>query len=59
MRRWPGHVARMREFRNAYKMWVGEPERKDHLEDLSIDGKLLECIFGEIGRRRVYWMHLA
>jgi hypothetical protein len=49
----------MREFRNAYKMWVGEPERKDHLEDLSIDGKLLECIFGEIGRRRVYWMHLA
>ncbi|KAJ4449306.1 hypothetical protein ANN_00704 [Periplaneta americana] len=26
--RWAGHVARMREFRNAYRVLVGRPERK-------------------------------
>jgi hypothetical protein len=26
--RWPGHVARMRETRNAYRILVGKPEGK-------------------------------
>jgi hypothetical protein len=30
--RWAGHVARMREKRNAYRMLVGKPERKSPLE---------------------------
>jgi hypothetical protein len=30
--RWAGHVARMREKRNVYKLLVGKPERKTPLE---------------------------
>jgi hypothetical protein len=26
--RWPGHVARLRETRNAYRIFVGKPEGK-------------------------------
>jgi len=37
--RWAEHVARMGEMRNAYTILVGTFERKDHLEDLSVDGK--------------------
>jgi hypothetical protein len=28
--RWAGHVARMREKRNAYRLLVGKPEGKNH-----------------------------
>jgi hypothetical protein len=41
---WAGHVALMGEMRNAYKMLVGKPERIDHSEDLSVDGRILERI---------------
>jgi hypothetical protein len=27
---WAGHVSRMREKRNAYKIFVGKPGRKSH-----------------------------
>jgi hypothetical protein len=30
--RWAGHVARMGEKRNAYRIWVGKPEGKRHLD---------------------------
>jgi hypothetical protein len=33
-----GHVACMGEMRNTYKTLVGKPERKNHMEDLDIDG---------------------
>ena len=38
-----GHVARMgeRERRGVYKVLVGKPEEKDHIEDLGVDGKLI------------------
>jgi hypothetical protein len=37
----------MGEMRNAYSNLVGKPERKNHLEDLGIDGKIiLELISG-------------
>jgi hypothetical protein len=34
--RWAGHVARMGEKRNAYKIIVGNPEGKDHWEDQDV-----------------------
>jgi hypothetical protein len=37
--RWAGHVARMKDERNAYGILVGKAEVKNHLEDRSLDGK--------------------
>jgi len=36
-----GHVARMKEMRNSFKMLVGKAERRDPLEDLVIDWKII------------------
>jgi hypothetical protein len=36
--RWAGHVARMGEGRNVYRVLMGKPEGKDHLEDQGVDG---------------------
>jgi hypothetical protein len=37
--RWAGHVARMGENRNAYRIFVGKPEGKRHLwEDQEVGG---------------------
>jgi hypothetical protein len=36
--RWVGHAARMGERRNAYRILVGKPEGKNHLEDQDVDG---------------------
>jgi len=42
-----GHVGRMRDTRNAYKILVGKPEGKDHSQDLDADGKtIIELILG-------------
>jgi hypothetical protein len=38
--RWAGHVARMGEGRNVYRVLVGKPEGKDHLEDQDVDGRM-------------------
>jgi hypothetical protein len=38
--RWAGHVARMGEGRNVYRILVGKPEGKDHLEDQCVDGRM-------------------
>jgi len=35
-----GYVARMRETRNAYKVLVKKPEGKDHLVELSVEGRM-------------------
>jgi hypothetical protein len=37
---WAGHVARMEEERNVYRVLVGKPEGKIHLEDQGIDGRM-------------------
>jgi hypothetical protein len=43
--RWAGHVARMGERRNVYRVLVGKPEGKDHSEDQVVDGRLgSKCI---------------
>jgi hypothetical protein len=38
--RWAGHVARMGEGRNVYRVLVGNPEGKDRLEDKGVDGRM-------------------
>jgi hypothetical protein len=38
--RWAGHVARMGEGRNAYRVLVGKPDGKDHLENQGVDGRM-------------------
>jgi hypothetical protein len=37
-KRWPGHVGRMREMRNVYKILVGKLKGKYHSEDLDVGG---------------------
>jgi hypothetical protein len=39
--KWVGYVARMGEMRNAYRVLVGKPERKNHAEDLGVDGRMM------------------
>jgi hypothetical protein len=38
--RWVGHVARMGEGRNLYRVLVGKPEGKNHLEDQGVDRRM-------------------
>jgi len=41
-----GHVTRMGERRGVYRLLVGKPEERDHLEDPRVDGRtLLKWIF--------------
>ncbi|KAJ4448593.1 hypothetical protein ANN_10612 [Periplaneta americana] len=47
--RWAGHVARMGESRNAYRVLVGRPEEKDLWEGRDVDGRIiLKCYDGWI-----------
>jgi hypothetical protein len=39
--RWTSNVARMREKRNAYKVFVKNPEVENHLEDLGVNGRII------------------
>jgi hypothetical protein len=36
--RWAGHVARMRETNNVYRILVAKPEERDHWEDQDVGG---------------------
>jgi hypothetical protein len=48
--RWADHVARIGKMRNAYDILDGNPERKNHSEDLGVDGKIIpEWILGKKG----------
>jgi hypothetical protein len=38
--RWAGHVARMGEEREVYKVFVESPKEREHLEDQGIGGKM-------------------
>jgi hypothetical protein len=38
--RWAGHVARMGEGRNVYRVLVGIPKEKDPLEDQGVDVRM-------------------
>ena len=39
--RWAGHVARMGDRRDIYRILVGEREKKNHLVDPDIDGRII------------------
>jgi len=39
--RWVRNVARMGDRRGAYRVFVGRPERKNHLENLGTDGRII------------------
>jgi hypothetical protein len=39
--RWTGHLAQMAEMRNVYKIFIGKPEGKRLLQDLSVDGMVI------------------
>jgi hypothetical protein len=43
--RWAGHVARMWDRRGAYRVLVGKHERRGHLKDRGIDGRIIKGIF--------------
>jgi hypothetical protein len=38
--KWAGHVARMGEGRNVYRVLVGKPGGKNHLKDRGVDGRI-------------------
>jgi hypothetical protein len=38
--KWAGHVARMGEGRNVYRVLVGKTEGKSHLKDQGVDGRM-------------------
>jgi hypothetical protein len=39
--RWAGHVARLEETAAAYRVLVGRPGQRDHLEDLGVDCRII------------------
>jgi len=39
--RWAGHVAHTGERRGLYRVLVGKPEGKNHLEDPGVDGRII------------------
>jgi hypothetical protein len=50
----------MEEVRNSYKILFVKFKRNDNLEDIDVDGMIiLKCIFKEIVREDVVWIHLT
>jgi hypothetical protein len=39
--RWTGHVARMGEKRNVYRLWWGSQKEREHYEDQDIGGWII------------------
>jgi hypothetical protein len=58
--RWAGHVARMGEGRNVYRILVGNPSERDHLKNQRLDGKMgSKWALGRLVGVGVEWIHLA
>jgi hypothetical protein len=58
--RWMGHVARMREKRNAYSLWVGKPDGRRPLGRPRcswLDNNRMHLV--EVGWGDVDWIRLA
>jgi hypothetical protein len=49
---WAGYVACMGEMRNTYKILIGKPEGKNYLQELDIDGRVMDL--RETGWRKVW-----
>jgi hypothetical protein len=57
--RWTGHVARMREKKNAYRLLVGKPEGKRPLGRPRRRWNNIRMDLGEVGWGDVDWIGLA
>jgi hypothetical protein len=58
--RWAGHVARMGEGRNVYRVLVGKSEGKNHLKDQGVDGRMgSKWTLGKLVGGCVEWIDLA
>jgi hypothetical protein len=57
--RWAGHVARMEQRRGAYRIFVGKPGGRNHLEDPGIDGRIILKWICERLDFGIYWIDLA
>jgi hypothetical protein len=59
--RWAGHVACMREARNACRILVGKPEGKNHWEDqdVCVCVESIKVEIGQIGWDGVDWIGMA
>jgi hypothetical protein len=58
--RWAGHIVRMGEMRNAYKILVGKPERRRPLgRPIRRWDDNIKMNLREIGLKGVDWIHLA
>jgi hypothetical protein len=58
--RWAGHVARIRERRNAYRVSVGKPERKRPLGITKCRWEdNIKMGLRKIGWRNMDWIHLG
>jgi len=57
---WAEHVARIGERRGVYRVLVGKPEGKNHLEDTGVNGRIiLRCILRNCDVGGVDWIDLA
>jgi hypothetical protein len=60
MMRWEGHVGRMEEMRNSYKILIGNPEDNRPLRRPTCRrADNIRMDLREIGLEGVYWIHLA
>jgi len=58
--RWAGHVAHMGEISDAYRVLMGKPEGRNHLEDPGVDGRIiLRWIFRKWDGGCMDWIDLA
>jgi hypothetical protein len=56
-----GHIARMVEMTNAYRMLTARSQWKDQSEDLGIDVIVLELVSGKLGGKawtRCIWIRI-
>ena len=54
-----GALARMGERRGVYRVLVGKPEGKNHLEDPGVDGRIIRWISRKWGYGGMDWIELA
>jgi hypothetical protein len=58
--RWAGHVARMGEGRNVYRVLVRKPVGKNYLEDQGVDGRMgSKWNLGRLPGGGAEWIHRA